>query len=411
MGQGESAGLHGWLAGRLPEGWFEAEPTISVDRDEIVVAGRVPAPELSSDDDELTRSAAEAGRITRFREETRDERMAIDREAQHLFGRSIAWGAEVGGTSKMFTNLSVPVMTRLRQPERLVLDTLVESGVARSRSDALAWCVKLVGTQRRGVVARSAGRDGGSRDGEAARPGGIVTGPPILPVRPGAGTCPGISSLVTGEAPDPSASRSSGTMRVTTGSARRSAAAAAALIVAAISLDRGDLRPGRRRRHHRQAPGPDSWTVYHGDPEGTGVAASVAAVDTATRAWTSPVLDGQLLGEPLVTSRTDLRGHGERHRLLPVRRHRARSSGRPTSANPVPASSLPCGDIRPTVGITGTPVIDTSRSEIFAVADELVGGEPAHVLVGLSTKTGKLELSEHVDPAGASPRPCCSAPV
>jgi hypothetical protein len=72
--------------------------------------------------------------------------MAIDREAQHLFGRSIAWGAEAGDTSLVFTNLSVPVMTRLRQPERLVLDTLVDSGVARSRADALAWCVKLVGT-------------------------------------------------------------------------------------------------------------------------------------------------------------------------------------------------------------------------------------------------------------------------
>jgi hypothetical protein len=113
--------------------------------DEILVVGRVPAPEVPGDD-EVARSAAEAGRITRFREETRDERMAIDREAQHLFGRSIAWGAEAGETSVVFTNLSVPVMTRLRQPERLVLDTLVDSGVARSRSDALAWCVKLVGS-------------------------------------------------------------------------------------------------------------------------------------------------------------------------------------------------------------------------------------------------------------------------
>ena len=40
---------------------------------------------------------------------------------------------------------SVPVMTRLRQPERIVLDTLVDAGVARSRSDALAWAVRLVG--------------------------------------------------------------------------------------------------------------------------------------------------------------------------------------------------------------------------------------------------------------------------
>jgi Arc/MetJ-type ribon-helix-helix transcriptional regulator len=36
-------------------------------------------------------------------------------------------------------------MTRLRQPQRQVLDTLVDAGVARSRSEALAWCVRLVG--------------------------------------------------------------------------------------------------------------------------------------------------------------------------------------------------------------------------------------------------------------------------
>jgi hypothetical protein len=137
-------GLSGWLAGRLPDEWFEATPSVSVDRDEILVVGKVSAPDVPAEGDEVTRSAAEAGRITRFREETREERMAIDREAQHLFGRSIAWGAEAGDTRQVFTNLSVPVMTRLRQPERLVLDTLVDSGVARSRSDALAWCVKLV---------------------------------------------------------------------------------------------------------------------------------------------------------------------------------------------------------------------------------------------------------------------------
>ncbi len=136
--------VEGWLSGRLPEDWFESDPSITIDRDEIVIVGTVRASDLANDD-EAARSAAEMGRITRFREQTRDERMAIDREAQHLFGRRIAWGAAVGGTSTLFSNLSVPVMTRLRQPERLVLDTLVDSGVARSRSDALAWCVKLVG--------------------------------------------------------------------------------------------------------------------------------------------------------------------------------------------------------------------------------------------------------------------------
>jgi len=137
-------GLTGWLSGRLPDEWFESEPTVTVDRDEIMIEGRVAAPEVAGEGDEIGKAASEVGRISRFREDTREERMAIAREAEHLFGRSIAWGASAGDTTLVFTNLSVPVMTRLRQPQRRVLDTLVDSGVARSRSDALAWCVKLV---------------------------------------------------------------------------------------------------------------------------------------------------------------------------------------------------------------------------------------------------------------------------
>jgi hypothetical protein len=136
--------LTGWLAGRLPDAWFEAAPTITVDRDEILIVGTVSAPEVTAGADEVTRAAAEAGRISRFREDTREERMSVARQAEHLFGRNIAWGATAGSTTQVFTNASVPVMTRLRQPERVVLDTLVDSGVARSRADALGWCVKLV---------------------------------------------------------------------------------------------------------------------------------------------------------------------------------------------------------------------------------------------------------------------------
>ncbi len=133
-----------WLAGRLPDDWFAGSPTVTVDRDEILIVGRLAAPELPEDADDPARAAAEAGRISRFREDTRDRRMEIAREAEHRFGRSVSWGARSGSTHALFTNLSVPVMTRLRQPERRVLDTLVDAGVARSRSDALAWCVKLV---------------------------------------------------------------------------------------------------------------------------------------------------------------------------------------------------------------------------------------------------------------------------
>ena len=137
-------GIEAWLTGRLPEGWFEQQPTVTIDRDEILIVGRLAEPELEGASDPLARAGANIGRVQRFREETREDRMAIAREAEHRYMRTISWGVEIGTDRQIFTNLSVPVMTRLRQPERQVLDTLVESGVARSRSDALAWCVKLV---------------------------------------------------------------------------------------------------------------------------------------------------------------------------------------------------------------------------------------------------------------------------
>ena len=134
-----------WLAGRLPDGWFTGEPTVTVDREEITVVGELPAPEVAADADEAARRSANTGRIGRFREETREQRMQIADEAEARYGRKVAWGARIADTEVAFTNIAVPVMTRLRQDERRVLDTLVDAGVARSRSDALAWCVRLVG--------------------------------------------------------------------------------------------------------------------------------------------------------------------------------------------------------------------------------------------------------------------------
>ncbi|HEY2060421.1 hypothetical protein [Amycolatopsis sp. NBC_01480] len=133
-----------WLGGRLPDGWFTGAPEVTADREEIVIVGELP--ELTGDfADDAARAAAEDGRISRFREETRDERIEIARQAEHRYQRKVAWGAKLGGTKVLFTTLSAPVMTRLRQPERLILDTLVDAGVARSRSEALVWAVRLVG--------------------------------------------------------------------------------------------------------------------------------------------------------------------------------------------------------------------------------------------------------------------------
>ena len=126
-----------WFEGRLPGGWFSSV-AVHVDREEITVIGTLA-------EDPAADQAAAEGRISRFRAETREARIEIAQEAEARYGRKVSWGAKLGEVETLFTHLSVPVMTRLRQPERQVLDTLVDAGVARSRSEALAWAVTLVG--------------------------------------------------------------------------------------------------------------------------------------------------------------------------------------------------------------------------------------------------------------------------
>lgn len=139
----DTESLAAWFAGRLPDGWFTGPPEVHADREEILVVGRLPEPDTTGLD-VPERSTAHGARIAGFREDTRADRMRIADAAEARFGRKVAWGAECGETRAVFTSLSVPVMTRLRMPERRVLDTLVDAGVARSRSEALAWCVRLV---------------------------------------------------------------------------------------------------------------------------------------------------------------------------------------------------------------------------------------------------------------------------
>lgn len=151
-----------WFTAKLPDDWFAAEPLVTFDREEILVLGELPWPdgvppcgtivdpadgaaedptEQRANDDEVRSSTT----IRDFREATREVRMAIADEAEVLWERKVSWGVHCGGYQILFTTQSVPVMTRLRMDERRVLDTLISGGVARSRSEALAWCVRLVG--------------------------------------------------------------------------------------------------------------------------------------------------------------------------------------------------------------------------------------------------------------------------
>ncbi|MFD9355344.1 hypothetical protein [Streptomyces sp. NPDC060031] len=124
----QSEQLREWFADRLPVDVYESLTEVALDREEITVVGTIPATES----------------VKEFRERTREQRIEVAREAEDLYRRKVAWAVQSGEERTVFTHLAVPVMTRLRQPERQVLDTLVAAGVARSRADALAWCVRLV---------------------------------------------------------------------------------------------------------------------------------------------------------------------------------------------------------------------------------------------------------------------------
>ena len=113
---------------KVPEGWFSGPPRVEADEEEILVLGVLPAGQG----------------VDAFRESTRQERIAVAREVESRFGRPVSWGVEHDGATTLFTTQALPVMTRLRLRERAVLTTLIDAGIARSRSEALAWCVKLV---------------------------------------------------------------------------------------------------------------------------------------------------------------------------------------------------------------------------------------------------------------------------
>jgi hypothetical protein len=141
----EQERVRGWFTGRVPEEWQHQPVEVSVDREEIVVLLTLPDVDLPEGTSDAEAEEARAGRIKGFREDTRGKRISIASEAERRFERKVSWQVRVGDRTELFTHVAAPVMTRLRQPQRQVLDTLVDAGVARSRSEALAWCVRLVG--------------------------------------------------------------------------------------------------------------------------------------------------------------------------------------------------------------------------------------------------------------------------
>ena len=162
--------LRGWFAGRIPEDWFTGPLEVTVDREEILVVGELAEVKATKGAGAAEAAAARESRIDGFREDTRSMRMRIADEAQGRFRRHVSWGVRLGGETQLFTTAAIPVMTRLRMRERGVLDTLVDAGVARSRSEALAWCVRLVGDNEGEWIESLRGALGAVHEARAAGP-------------------------------------------------------------------------------------------------------------------------------------------------------------------------------------------------------------------------------------------------
>jgi polyvinyl alcohol dehydrogenase (cytochrome) len=144
------------------------------------------------------------------------------------------------------------------------------------------------------------------------------------------------------------------------------------------------------------------WTTFDQNSLRTGVDSSGNSFSPASAAWISPALHGQLYGQPLVYGGRVFAAT-ENDTVYALAADTGQVLWSTHLATPVTASNLPCGNISPTVGITGTPVIDTDRSEIFVVADEAAKRVASHHLIGLNLYTGAVVLDKVVDPPGSDP--------
>jgi outer membrane protein assembly factor BamB len=176
----------------------------------------------------------------------------------------------------------------------------------------------------------------------------------------------------------------------------RSPAHPVRLAIVALALFTGMLTP-RPTTGAAASQSTGNWTMYHADAARTGYVAGTPDPKSLVSLWTTR-LDGAVYAEPLVVDGQVVVAT-ENDTLYALDAQTGRVRWRLSVGTPVPRASLPCGDISP-LGITGTPVYDPGTGLIFAVA-EIPG--PAHILVGVDVKTGRLKVRRSADPQGMAP--------
>jgi polyvinyl alcohol dehydrogenase (cytochrome) len=146
-----------------------------------------------------------------------------------------------------------------------------------------------------------------------------------------------------------------------------------------------------------------AWTTYghdsarsQTDPDSTAPVAPAAAWSTG--------LDGVVVAQPLVDG-SRVYVATENDTIAAVDAATGAVAWQRSLGAPVPSGDLPCGDISPTVGITGTPVIDPVANRIYAVADTITGSTIAHRLYALDLTSGSVVpgFPIDVDPANQNP--------
>jgi outer membrane protein assembly factor BamB len=140
--------------------------------------------------------------------------------------------------------------------------------------------------------------------------------------------------------------------------------------------------------------GAGDWTTYHADNARTGYL-SVSNFTSVTNGWTSPALDGNIYAEPLVF-RGDVFVATENNSVYALDGKTGSPLWQRNLGPPVEANTLPCGDIDPVTGITGTPVIDPSTGIIYVVTFS----EMHHTMWGLNVSTGSVVSQRAADPPG-----------
>ncbi|HUI01474.1 MAG TPA: PQQ-binding-like beta-propeller repeat protein [Nitrososphaerales archaeon] len=138
----------------------------------------------------------------------------------------------------------------------------------------------------------------------------------------------------------------------------------------------------------------EDWTTYHADNARTGYV-QVANFTAVKQGWTSPALDGIVFTEPLVYQ-GDVFVATENNSVYALNSGTGAVVWRTNLGPPVQAGTLPCGNIGPVTGITGTPVIDPSTGTIYVVA--YTGGH--HMLDALKTSTGAVVFERSASPPG-----------